>query len=124
MDLDAGEESYPHRLGAFSKRRKTLWPASRIRGGALGKSLGVPAKTIRAELENAYLHDWQSDPFSRGAYSYGKAGANRALQILSRSLENTLFFAGEATDTTGHNGTVHGAMASGYRAARQVLSSG
>jgi len=91
---------------------------------SLGKSLGVPAKTIRAELENAYLHDWQSDPFSRGAYSYGKAGANRALQILSRSLENTLFFAGEATDTTGHNGTVHGAMASGYRAARQVLSSG
>ena len=88
---------------------------------SLAKSLAIPAKNIRAELENAYVHDWQSDPFSRGAYSYGKVGANRAQQILARPLENTLFFAGEATDTIGHNGTVHGAIASGHRAARQIL---
>ena len=37
------------------------------------------------------------------------------------SLDRTLFFAGEATDTSGHNGTVHGAIASGYRAANEVL---
>jgi len=34
-----------------------------------------------------------------------------------------LFFAGEHTDTTGHNGTVHGAIASGQRAAREILKS-
>ena len=37
--------------------------------------------------------------------------------------DNTLFFAGEHTDTTGHWGTVHAAIRSGQRAARQILSS-
>ena len=34
---------------------------------------------------------------------------------------DTLYFAGEHTDTTGHWGTVHGALRSGLRAARQLL---
>jgi monoamine oxidase len=74
-------------------------------------------------LEAAYFHDWQNDPFSRGAYSYGKVGADGAQQELSHPVEDTLFFAGEATDTTGHNGTVHGAIASGRRAAREIVDS-
>jgi monoamine oxidase len=40
---------------------------------------------------------------------------------LASPIDNTLFFAGEATDTTGHNGTVHGAIASGRRAAKEIL---
>jgi monoamine oxidase len=40
--------------------------------------------------------------------------------MLARPLAGTLFFAGEATDTEGATGTVHGAIASGRRAARQV----
>jgi monoamine oxidase len=43
------------------------------------------------------------------------------MMIRWNSPEDTLFFAGEATDTTGHNGTVHGAIASGHRAANQIL---
>jgi monoamine oxidase len=35
----------------------------------------------------------------------------------------TLFFAGEATDLTGNDGTVHGAIESGMRAAGQVQHS-
>ena len=88
---------------------------------SLSSLLGLDSQDLRNELENAYFHDWQSDPFSRGAYSYGKVGADGAQQILAVPLENTLFFAGEATDTTGHNGTVHGAIASGHRAAREIL---
>jgi monoamine oxidase len=72
-------------------------------------------------LEAAYFHDWQSDPFSRGAYSYGKVGSDGAQQALGSPVENVLFFAGEATDVSGHNGTVHGAIASGYRAAEEIL---
>ena len=75
-------------------------------------------------LEAEYIHDWQSDPFSRGAYSYGKVGADGAQEALASPVENTLFFAGEATDTGGHNGTVHGAVASGVRAAREILAEG
>ncbi|HKT86889.1 MAG TPA: NAD(P)/FAD-dependent oxidoreductase [Candidatus Sulfotelmatobacter sp.] len=79
------------------------------------------AKELERVLEGAYFHDWQSDPFSRGAYSYGKVGAVEAEKILAEPLDDTLFFAGEAMDTTGNNGTVHGAIASGKRAAKQIL---
>lgn len=83
--------------------------------------LGVPPQTVEDSLEASYFHDWQSDPFSRGAYSYGKVGSDGAQQALGAPVENTLFFAGEATDISGHNGTVHGAIASGYRAADEIL---
>lgn len=87
----------------------------------LSRLLGDSLQSLESCLEEAYFHDWQSDPFSRGAYSYGKVGANRAQELLAHPVDNTLFFAGEAVDTTGHNGTVHGAIASGYRAADQLL---
>jgi monoamine oxidase len=72
-------------------------------------------------LEAHYLHDWQADHFARGAYSWAKVGGTDASAELARPLDFTLFFAGEATDSNGHNGTVHGALESGYRAAQEVL---
>jgi monoamine oxidase len=89
----------------------------------LGTLLDLKAAELAALLENAYFHDWQNDPFSRGAYSYGAVGADGAQQALGSPINSTLFFAGEATDITGHNGTVHGAIASGHRAAHEILTS-
>lgn len=88
----------------------------------LSRLLHISAAQLDDEFADAYFHDWQSDPFSLGAYSYGKVGADGAQKALGAAVEGTLFFAGEATDATGHNGTVHGAIASGYRAAREILS--
>ena len=68
----------------------------------------------------AYFHDWRADPFARGAYSYVPANALPAREKLAEPVENTLFFAGEATNLNGHGATVHGAIASGVRAAGQV----
>jgi monoamine oxidase len=87
----------------------------------LGRLLNIRIEQITSLLDAAYFHDWQNDPFSRGAYSYGAVGSDGAQEALACPLENTLFFAGEATDTTGHNGTVHGAIASGRRAATEIL---
>jgi monoamine oxidase len=87
----------------------------------LSRLLHASVGSLESDLEAAYCHDWQTDPFSLGAYSYGKVGADGAQEALGRPVENTLFFAGEATDTSGHNGTVHGAIASGYRAAGEIL---
>ena len=87
----------------------------------LGNLLNVNSQDLAQQLETSYFHDWGMDPFSRGGYSYGAVGADAAQKALASPLENTLFFAGEATDTTGHNGTVHGAIASGKRAAREIL---
>jgi len=88
---------------------------------SLALALGVNLETVERSLEGVYFHDWQSDPFSRGAYSYGKVGAVEAQQALASPLDETLFFAGEATDISGNNGTVHGAIASGKRTADKIL---
>jgi monoamine oxidase len=68
-----------------------------------------------------YTRDWQADPYTRGAYSYIPVGGLDAPRLLAEPIEDTLFFAGEATDFEGQNGTVHGAMASGRRAAGEII---
>jgi monoamine oxidase len=76
-----------------------------------------------AALEGSYFHDWQQDPFARGAYSYVTVGGDQARLVLAAALADTLFFAGEATDTQGEAATVTGALQSGQRAAREALGS-
>ena len=87
----------------------------------LSRGLRVSPAELEKMLADAHTHDWQTDPFSLGAYSYGKVGCDGAPEALAEPVDNTLYFAGEASDTTGNNGTVHGAIASGYRAAEQIL---
>lgn len=87
----------------------------------LGRALGIPPEQVRREVAQVWTHDWINDPFSRGVYSYQKVGGADAPRDLARPIGGTLFFAGEASDGSGGTGTVHGAIASGARAARQVL---
>jgi monoamine oxidase len=86
-----------------------------------GELLGEPA-LARAEFESAVTHDWTADPFARGAYSYLGVGAGEARAELAAPLDDTLFFAGEATAGDGQGGTVNGALVAGERAARAVLA--
>ena len=90
---------------------------------ALSRVLHISHKDIEREFEQAYFHDWQNDPFARGAYSYGKVGSDGSQLALAESVDGTVFFAGEATDISGNNGTVHGAIASGLRAAKEIAES-
>lgn len=73
-------------------------------------------------LESWRIQDWQREPFTRGGYAVIPAGATDALEALAPPVEGTLFFAGEATNTEGEEGTVHGALDTGWRAAREVLA--
>jgi monoamine oxidase len=88
---------------------------------SLSDIFALPVSDIAGAIESWHVHDWQADPFSLGAYTWVKAGGSGAQQQLAAPLEQTLFFAGEATDATGHHGTVHGAMSSGERAAAEIL---
>lgn len=81
-----------------------------------------PSVEIRAELQDVYHHDWQADPFARGAYSYLRVGGADARSTLAAPINDTLFFAGEATSTQ-DSGTVAGAFDSGYRAADEIIGS-
>lgn len=88
---------------------------------SLARILATKVDRVRGLLEAAYFHDWHADPFTRGAYSYVPAGALAARETLAEPVDNTLYFAGEATELNGHSATVHGAIASGRRAARQII---
>ena len=89
--------------------------------GALSRITGVPVAIVRERFVKSYFHDWQADPFSRGAYSYVLVGGVAAQKTMAQPLMGTIFFAGEATQSDGHRATVHGAFCSGRRAADEVL---
>ncbi len=90
--------------------------------GDLARIFGLSRETVLNELQSHHLHSWQRDPLARGAYSWVPVGAVDASAKMAEPVGNTLFFAGEHTDTTGHWGTMHGALRSGLRVARQVLA--
>jgi polyamine oxidase len=84
-------------------------------------------RTGRALDPDAVLRTrWADDPFARGAYSYVPLGVTNGAAVrgvLAAPIEGQLFFAGEATSVDAP-ATVHGAIASGRRAAGEVLASG
>jgi monoamine oxidase len=88
----------------------------------LAKIFDLPPARLEQLLASGHTHDWSADEYSRGAYSYVPAGALEAPARLTLPVEDTLYFAGEHTDTTGHWGTVHAALGSGLRAAEQILA--
>ena len=100
-------------------------PSSEIVSAALtslARILGVQRNYLETRLEASYLSNWSQDPFARGAYSYVQVGGLQAPEKLGAPVAQTLFFAGEATNAQGHTGTTHGALATGMRAANEVLS--
>jgi monoamine oxidase len=103
------------------------WAASRNADALRGKDpVPVAVRSLAAALGRrvrplrAVSFEWQSDELSRGAYSWVPTGALGAQRALARSV-GPLHFAGEATHFEGACGTVHGAIETGIRAAREIL---
>jgi monoamine oxidase len=84
----------------------------------------VPKARLRTLLTDHHYHNWSHDPYTLGAYSYIPKDALDAPRQLETPIEDTLFFAGEATMSDGRSGTVHGAIMSGERAADAILKAG
>lgn len=93
---------------------------------ALGELDRIFGQRVASEsFADAYVADWTAEPFVRGLYSFPLAQTElRHREALAAPLGGRLFFAGEATDLAGHSGTVHGAIESGRRAAREILGAG
>lgn len=86
----------------------------------LSGGVGADERALSDALVAVWTHDWRTDPFSLGAYSYVAVGGSDAPDALTRPVRDTVFFAGEATCRESM-GTVEGALQSGERAARNVL---
>ncbi|HJP87325.1 MAG TPA: NAD(P)/FAD-dependent oxidoreductase [Gemmatimonadaceae bacterium] len=87
---------------------------------ALAKNLHVSRRRIEAHLLDLWTHDWDADPYARGAYSYPMVGGATTAKEFARGVEGSVWFAGEAADAEGRNGTVTGAIGSGRAAAAAI----
>ena len=106
--------------GDVSKALRHRSP-SRVRDEAvrsLAAIFGTTPKQITSWLADWRSHPWSNDPFSLGAYSFPAAGVEHGARQLALPVSSTIFFAGEATAR--EYGTVHGALESGLRAAREM----
>ena len=90
--------------------------------GSLARVFGRPRASLEDLLDGYEIADWREDPFSQGAYAVFPPGTSDVPRELARPVGGTIFFAGEAT-TLAAAGTVHGALESGERAAREVVAS-
>ena len=101
-------------LPASEQRAQTLASLSRL--------FLLPARRLETMLEDTVQHDWLADPFARGGYAYTPVGGLDAPRVFTSPVADTLFFAGEHTHDGGQAGTVHGAIETGERAARDCLA--
>jgi monoamine oxidase len=70
--------------------------------------------------QSHHIEDWGNHPHIRGAYSYDQPGTGNARSVLAQNIGGKVFFAGEATHTESHHGTVHGAMETALRAVSEM----
>ncbi|MFN8528698.1 MAG: NAD(P)/FAD-dependent oxidoreductase [Anaerolineae bacterium] len=92
--------------------------------GALAAALdSLRSELNQPELTPSAMHlmDWSSDPFTLGGYSVAPVGGAHWRAALAQPIDNRLYWAGEATAPNAWAATVHGAYASGKRAAREIL---
>lgn len=76
--------------------------------------------TSPAEVLDITVADWGSDPWTTGAFTFPRVGALGAARRWAEPIDGTVFFAGEATCSERHMASVHGALESGLRAAKEV----
>jgi lysine-specific histone demethylase 1B len=73
-------------------------------------------------LLDSKVFNFAKKPFIKGAYSYNTIEMGNAREIAAQSLNNKLYFAGEAMNINGNHQTIHGAMESSKIAIEHMFS--
>lgn len=88
---------------------------------------GKASQNIRVDDEGNFITeymDWTKQPHILGGVSFiTPSGSIQDREVLSESVSDLVFFAGEATDNNGEAGTINGALLSAERAANEVVTS-
>jgi monoamine oxidase len=82
----------------------------------------VDVAFLKDELVAYSIHDWMTAPYVRGGYSYETVGSGTARARLHQSLDDTLYFAGEALYEGQALATVEAALDSGKTVADKIIA--
>jgi len=85
---------------------------------ALDRITDIFGNDIRKSAGRSIATAWVTDPWTLGSYACASPGQFHQRELLPQSIDNKLFFAGEATVSA--NGLCNGAYWSGVRAAEEV----
>ena len=90
--------------------------------GSLAQNFAVSRDRLTDLLVASRAINWGADPFAGGAYSYATPSTQQLLTRLDRA-DGKVWFSGEAFYGGPEMGTVEAALASGWQATRNILSS-
>jgi len=89
---------------------------------AIDEIAGLLGNDYRKKLTPLASSRWAHDEFALGSYSHALPGHADDRAVLAAPVDRRLFFAGEATSPNFFS-TAHGALESGFRAAKEVIAS-
>jgi monoamine oxidase len=108
----------------FIGGRFSIWMEQQGQGAArefaIDRIADIFGNDIRSSVGRSIATAWVTDPWTMGSYASANPGQFHQRDVLPKSIDDKLFFAGEATARA--NGTCNGAYWSGVRAAREVSS--
>jgi monoamine oxidase len=87
----------------------------------LSQLFGLSFEELKRNWVATKYQMWGYELYTRGGYAYVPVGKADARVALAQPEGDKLFFAGEATAYDTNPQTVHGAIESGWRAAREVM---
>lgn len=121
--LDQHGEAGVKAVTAFAGGPEKVAGLSLSRGShSWQRSLEQCRPDLSFDQSSALVTDWHDEPFTRGAYSFGRVGWEESHALGLQTLQGRLALAGE--HTAAHMAaTMNGAVASGMRAARVVINS-
>jgi monoamine oxidase len=89
---------------------------------SLAGIFAVDPALLKAKLRAVKVLDWSAEPFVLGGYSFDTVDSAAARELLCQSVQDTLYFAGEALHTGTAPGTVEAALESGRETARKIAA--
>lgn len=85
--------------------------------------VGCSERDIRKSIRHWQIVDWSTDPFSHGAYSYATVQTAQALELITKPVDDTIYFVGEACYQGTAMGTVEAALISGKEVGEKFIFS-
>lgn len=98
-------------------------PEARLYERVVADLSAVFGSSLAGSIIDYKVVRWDTNPYTFGAYSNHPVGMSlHDRRLLAVPVDGRLFWAGEATMADASYATVHGAIASGYRVADEVLA--